>query len=521
VKDADIVKLNYDAGTALAGTGTRRWGLSDSPLTYDPPAPGPTDLRTELGQPVRPRPGRVLSTAGAGAKAEEPAEHSRPRVDRRSELSRRVRPLHDAWLTQAGVTTEHVELAKAGISGNGHMMMIEKNSADIAKVMGQWLGKTVKPARGDTMTRAMPPKTIPTFSTETFARKGFYFAGGSYWGEKGREVMRGAMYTEVWVPKRVRQPQPVVLFAANGQTGVQWEQTPDGRPGWAYRLLENGYVVYLTDYPARGRSGYVPLPGPDGKTPIDGNFGIRTALELERIWTNARERGDFRSRRTIHNGRAREGRRSGLRCVHEKPGSIRGSVGDAGARRGHCTARCDRLPGHHVHAFDGRRIGFDITEARSQRVPLMVALEPGGPQFGGVDTAKVQPGPRNPNSWGLTTSKYEYDPPAASPADLKTVLEEKQERPDEVRCWMQQEPARKLAHWRNIRVLMASANATYHRVYDPCIPKFLKQAGVQVEFHRLEDVGIRGNSHVMMLEKNSDEIIKWIMTWLQKNSPTT
>src|SRR4029453_16967951 len=104
---------------------------------------------------------------------------------------------------------------------------------------------------------------------------------------------RGAMYTEVWVPKRVRQSRPVVLFAANGQTGVQWEQTPGGRPGWAYRLLENGYVVYLTDYPARGRSGYVPLPGPDGKTPIDGNFTIRTALDLERIWTNARERGDF------------------------------------------------------------------------------------------------------------------------------------------------------------------------------------------------------------------------------------
>jgi hypothetical protein len=32
-----------------------------------------------------------------------------------------------------------------------------------------------------------------------------------------------------------------------------------------------------------------------------------------------------------------------------------------------------------------------------------------------------------------------------------------------------------------------------------------------------EDVGIKGNSHVMMLEKNSDEIIKYITGWLQKN----
>ena len=62
-----------------------------------------------------------------------------------------------------------------------------------------------------------------------------------------------------------------------------------------------------------------------------------------------------------------------------------------------------------------------------------------------------------------------------------------------------------------------SANGTYHRTYDPCIPKFLKQAGVKTDFVRLEDVGIRGNSHMMMLEKNSDEVIKFITGWLQKN----
>ena len=62
-----------------------------------------------------------------------------------------------------------------------------------------------------------------------------------------------------------------------------------------------------------------------------------------------------------------------------------------------------------------------------------------------------------------------------------------------------------------------SANGTYHRIYDPCIPKFLNQAGVKTDFVRLEDVGIRGNSHMMMLEKNSDDIIKFITGWLQKN----
>ena len=151
----------------------------------------------------------------------------------------------------------------------------------------------------------------------------------------------------------------------------------------------------------------------------------------------------------------------------------------------------------------------------------MVALEPGGPQFGGVDTAKVEPRPRNPNSWGLTNNRYEYTPAANSPAELQTVLEDKQERSDEVRCWMQAEPARKLTRWQNIKVLMASANATYHRVYDPCIPKFLNQAGVRTDFVRLEDVGLAGNSHMMMLERNSDGIIELVIDWIKDNVPAT
>ena len=69
----------------------------------------------------------------------------------------------------------------------------------------------------------------------------------------------------------------LVMFHGNGQTGAVWQQTPDGRPGWAYYLIDQGYVVYMVDYPARGRSPYVPG--------VDGQLGIRTATELSQIWT--------------------------------------------------------------------------------------------------------------------------------------------------------------------------------------------------------------------------------------------
>ena len=102
------------------------------------------------------------------------------------------------WLNQAGVKTEYVEMEKVGLTGNGHMMMLEKNSADIAKYMGSWLEKTRergagrRDVEGDAAARRFR-RSRPT----NIARKGFFYAGGKYWGEPGKEIMRGAMYTEV------------------------------------------------------------------------------------------------------------------------------------------------------------------------------------------------------------------------------------------------------------------------------------------------------------------------------------
>jgi hypothetical protein len=114
-----------------------------------------------------------------------------------------------------------------------------------------------------------------------------------------------------------------------------------------------------------------------------------------------------------------------------------------------------------------------------------------------------------------------FDPPAANPGDLTVHLEETSGRPDEVRCWLQDDPPRTLVNWQQIPVLSISGSGTYHRVYDACIPKWLNQAGVKTDFVRLETVGISGNSHMMMLERNSDAVIKFIVSWLQKKVQRT
>jgi pimeloyl-ACP methyl ester carboxylesterase len=518
IRGVDNAKVTYQQGGGLS------WGVANSPMAYDPPAATAADLKTVLETQapaadkvpcyVQQQPARKLKNLQNIPVLFLVGEGSYHRIYDHC-LAR--------WLNDAGVKTEYVEMEKVGLGGTGHMMMLEKNSAAIAKYMGGWLAKNAKAAAGDVnaaspRAAATPPKTIPTFAVDRLARKGFFYAGGSYWGDAGRQVMRGAMYTEVWVPKQVRHAEPIVLFHGNGQTGVDWQQTPDGRAGWAYHLIDQGYVVYMVDYPTRGRSAYVPLPGPNGQ-PIDGNLTIRTGLELERIWTNGRERGDFplKMRHTQWPGTGKMGDPIFDNFIRTQVQSA-GATGPLTIAAGIALLETIGSPVIMFTHSQGGGFGFDITEARPKLVTAMVTVEPGGPQFGNADTAKVTAGPRNPNSWGLTQNKYEYTPPANTPADIQVALETTQERPDEVVCWMQVEPVRKLTRWQNIPVLAVSADGTYHRVYDPCIPKFLKQAGVKAEFVRLEDVGIRGNSHMMMLEKNSDDVITFIAGWLRKNA---
>src|SRR5260221_5654014 len=45
------------------------------------------------------------------------------------------------YLQQAGVQPTWISLGEAGIHGNGHMMMLEKNSDAVARVMANWLDK--------------------------------------------------------------------------------------------------------------------------------------------------------------------------------------------------------------------------------------------------------------------------------------------------------------------------------------------------------------------------------------------
>ena len=121
--------------------------------------------------------------------------------------------------------------------------------------------------------------------------------------------------------------------------------------------------------------------------------------------------------------------------------------------------------------------------------------------------------------WGIADLPLVYDPPAAAPDDLAIELQAEPDHPDLVRCWQQKAPARRLANLAGIPVVIVTGEASYHAAYDHCTAKYLAAAGVAADFIRLEDRGIHGNGHMLMLEKNSADIAALVAEWLVQTLP--
>ena len=71
------------------------------------------------------------------------------------------------------------------------------------------------------------------------------------------EITIDQMYVQYRIPKTISGP-PVVMVHGSGHTGVTYETTPDGREGWATYFTRKGFPVYVVDHVGRGRSGFDP-----------------------------------------------------------------------------------------------------------------------------------------------------------------------------------------------------------------------------------------------------------------------
>ena len=120
------------------------YGLTDVPLTYDPPVSEASPLKfVREDKPARPDYVRCWRQAEPARKLAK--LQNTPILIVTSEASYHAPYDHCTvnYLAQAGVKSTHLRLPDAGIHGNGHMMMLEKNSDAIAKAMADWLDAAV------------------------------------------------------------------------------------------------------------------------------------------------------------------------------------------------------------------------------------------------------------------------------------------------------------------------------------------------------------------------------------------
>jgi hypothetical protein len=109
-------------------------------------------------------------------------------------------------------------------------------------------------------------KDLQTPSTPLVLKaQGSFFVGGEKaeqsdvelgsLGPRGR-ITVNQMYVRYMVPQGGDGNVPVVMVHGATLTGKSWETTPDGRMGWDEYFVRKGHAVYVPDQVGRGRSGF-------------------------------------------------------------------------------------------------------------------------------------------------------------------------------------------------------------------------------------------------------------------------
>lgn len=358
---------------------------------------------------------------------------------------------------------------------------------------------------------ADPPRLpVPAVDQSAVAARGYFYVGGRYVGDPGKETMQGQMYVEVLAPKEVRRPYPLVLIHGAAQTATNWMGTPDGRKGWAEFFVEQGYVVYMVDQPMRGRSAVHPSDGATRMFTAPQEEFQFTAPELTGTWPQAKKHTQWPGE---GENKGRHGDPVFDAFYATQVETITSNEETQLRNQAAGAALLDKIgPAIILTHSQSGPFGWLIADARPALVKGIVAIEPSGPPF---ENAIISTG--KGRAWGVADVPLTYDPPVKDPAELVVARDEKADGPDLFVCWMQKGPARQLVNLKNIPAVVVAAEASYHSVYDHCTVKYLNQAGMKVEYVRLGDKGIHGNGHMVMIEKNNLEIARLLDEWMHNN----
>lgn len=269
------------------------------------------------------------------------------------------------------------------------------------------------------------------------------------------------MYVSYMVPEPTRSRHPLLMWHGGGVTGACWETKPDGQPGWQHYFLSRGHAVYVSDAVERGRASWARYPEIFAEEPIFRSK--REAWETFRMGPKGSYDSDPAKREAF------EGSQFPVASFDQlaKQFVPRWNVNYAATLRAYM-AELDRV-GPSVlmlHSQSGV-FGFQAALARPDLVKGIVAVEPAGAPIPASALHRLKDIPMLV-LWGDNVSHSDI--------------------------WRQQQPSS--------REFMHSLNAM----------------GGRVQWIDLPEVGVRGNSHMVMMDTNSDVVASMIQNWMAENA---
>ena len=271
-----------------------------------------------------------------------------------------------------------------------------------------------------------------------------------------------SVYVQYFLPAQRRGAYPLLLWHGGGLTGVEFETTPDGRPGWLDYFVRQGWDTYNSDAVERGRAGFPP-PGVFQSDPMFVTVG--RPFEQFRIGAGPGSWNDDPAKRKQLPGSQfpMEGYDNFIRQQ-----SPRWVTTDEAILRGYI-AEIDRVcPCVIIFHSQAGQFGFRAAQARPDKVKALVAVEPSG--FGEPDKVAALK-----NIPTLVVYGDFIDQDARWPTIRANGLK-----------WVNEQ----------------------------------RKAGGHVDVIQLPDIGIHGNGHMMVMEKNNLEVAGVIQEWLKSQGLT-
>ncbi len=267
------------------------------------------------------------------------------------------------------------------------------------------------------------------------------------------------MWVQYLVPEPARSRYPLLMWHGGGLTGVTWDTKPDGQPGWMQYFFRAGHPVYVSDAVERGRASWARYPEIWQGQPF-----FRTKKEAWEIFR-------FGPVGSYHLDPAKRVAFDGMRFPtvaldqFAKQFVPRWTTNDAATLAAYNALVQAVGPSVvMVHSQSGN-FGFQAALAAPDKVKAIVAVEPAGAPAPGPELDKLKDIPIL-IIWGDYVDKHEV--------------------------WVRQQPASR-------------------RFADD-----LKARGGKVEWIDLPAIGIKGNSHMVMMDTNSDEVAGLIQQWMTK-----